>query len=1480
MKSNFEFLQKDIDLQEFYARAKNAERSYLARDYAGTFSAIRVIAENVVREALDRSFVEVSKKAQFSECLRTFKYHHVANQKIVDDLYDLKEQGNSAAHTLGNGYTKQETLDGLEKMYNLLVWFANSYCLDAEHHATFFEPEDDLYRTAERKLIYVQTGAGKAADYYRGLEKVGDTSIDTFEIDNRPNSDDLRRYADRRINQYMGTSLIPYDLQWVELAYNSKTKQWFRDYDVHEVLKRSGIKRDEDNHEWFKTDVETVKAAIKAVKDGRKSIDITSHVANLQPKIELRPEQKEAIKKTKKAFKKGHKMLWNAKMRFGKTLTALQLIKEQKYQRVLIMTHRPVVDVGWFEDFKKIGLPEAGYQYGSKKQGEAINNLINGTSPFVYFVSLQDLRGSEVVGGKAGDKNQDIFTTKWDLIIIDEAHEGTQTELAQRVQQQVVTPNYTKLLELSGTPFNIMDQYEEDQVFTWDYVMEQKAKYNWDQQKPTEPNPYDGLPKVSMYTFEMGKKFKDLAFKGELNRSFNFKEFFRVNKEGKFVHEDKVKQFLDNITTPDETTNYPFSTPEFRARLRHTLWIMPGVKEATALEELLKHHSVFMEYQIVNVVKGDSSEEIEASADDVKRVNDAITAEPARTKTITLTVRKLTTGVTIKPWTGVMFLSNTNSAMQYLQAAFRAQTPYSDATFGKKTNCYIFDFAPDRALTVMAESTRLNTGAGKRTTREQRDEMGELLNFLPIIGENTPGQGMKPYEVDTLLAKIKHVYAERAVRKGFDDNSLYSDELLNLDKETLKKFNKLKAIVGQTKAEKKPAKIKVNDQGLSDEERKKAQNAQKKKPAKRTPEEQAAIDKLNEAKQNRRKLISILRGVSIRIPLMIYGMEADLDENVGLNQFIDKVDQKSWDEFMPNGFTKDMFREFKRYYDNDIFIEAGKIIRRKVKVLDSLAPIERIDQLTTILGTFQNPDKETVLTPWRVVNLQLGKTIGGYSFFDDNYEYQTIDGKPIHKWVTTDYTSRAFPNDKNTHILEINAKTGLYPLYAAASLFYQKQTQILIEEKRKIGLEEQRMLWQQILRENIYVVAKTPMAATIAKRTLTGYFGDDMPTNIEYVEKIVQDAKKDAKEEAKKIKGLFGVMKFDVVIGNPPYQQVVAKKETSNGQERVASVFQYFQELADELSPKYSCLIYPGKRWIHQSGKGMKSFGNKQINDPHLAKLIYFENANDVFDNVAIADGITIVVKDMSKESSVFKYEFHGKNGEVNSTTVESPGNKLLILNPREREIANKLNSFVAENFLDYISNSDVINQKLFKIESSFVEDNSDKVRPLTKESKIDYQKDIKLFTNDKAGKSGRAKWFITSRDAIKARNELIDEWQVVVSSANAGGQKRDNQIQIIDNHSAFGRSRVALKSFRTEKEAQNFLKYATSYLIRFAFLLTDESLTSLGKEVPDLLDYTDSNRFVDYSQSIDEQLFSLFNITNDQQKYIKSRIDTLRKTN
>ena len=371
--------------------------------------------------------------------------------------------------------------------------------MDEKPESEFFEPKQELFKTtADRKVIYVQTGKW---DRYKGAEKVGETTTDDLEIDSRPNSDDLRNVANQRVKQYMRTSGVPFTVQWAELAYRKKDHTWSHDYDVHDVLERSGVKKSKklEGNEWFEADVETAKKAIQAVKEGRKSINVP--LKNEEFQIKLRPEQKEAIKKTKQAFKKHDKMLWNAKIRFGKTLTALQLVKEEKYQHVLIMTHRPVVDEGWFEDFKKISMPDAGYLYGSKNTGEDISYLLKSGKPYVYFASLQDLRGSEEVGGKQGDKNHEIFDNEWDLVIVDEAREGTQTDLAQRVTNEVVTEGHIKLLELSGTPFNILDQYEEDQVYTWDYVMEQQAKHDWSINHPNEPNPYAGLPEVSMYTF-------------------------------------------------------------------------------------------------------------------------------------------------------------------------------------------------------------------------------------------------------------------------------------------------------------------------------------------------------------------------------------------------------------------------------------------------------------------------------------------------------------------------------------------------------------------------------------------------------------------------------------------------------------------------------------------------------------------------------------------------------------------------------------------------------------------------------------------------------------------------------------------------------------------------------------------------------------------------------------------------------------------
>ena len=1221
MLSNFEFLNKDILTQQFYEKANEAELSYVSQLYSATLVAVRTVAENVAREVADFNYLIIDERDTFDNVLKRLRQGNYINKdSVVKAFYDIKGPGNAAAHTLEKA-SQEEALKSLKNLYSLCAWFVNTYYDEDVDTSKFKEPKKGqyLYQTtsrptsnAEKNLIYIQTVDNSSGnfDVFEGNQKIGKTGVGDLAKDNSDNSDYLRSWAKKRINSYMTTSGLPFKLEWAELAYRSSDGLWFSDHDVHYVLERSGIKHSKDlaGKEWFATDLETAKRAIKAVKEGKTVLDKVDSDEN-KPKIVLRPEQQEAVDKTKAGFKTGQKMLWNAKMRFGKTLTALQLIKDEKYKKVLIMTHRPVVSDSWFDDFYKMGMEIQGYIYGSKDKGKLISELKNSDQPFVYFASIQDLRGSEIFGGKAGDKNREFTQIQWDLVIIDEAHEGTQTELAQNVINGVKKED-TKLLELSGTPFNLLDQYEDNQVYTWDYVMEQEAKYEWDKEKSGEPNPYEGLPKVSMFTFEISDQFTHNNYQDLVDKSFNFKEFFRTNEQGNFVHEVDVRRFLDNITTPNDKNNYPFSTKEFRNNLRHTLWILPGVKEANALEKMLKSHPVFgMDYNIVNVVRDDKIDDVEESKEtDLQAVRQAIGDDPSISRTITLTVRKLTTGVNVPEWSGVVFLSNTNSAMQYLQAAFRAQTPFSHEKLGRKEECFIFDFAPDRALTVMAESSRLSIGVGKRTSSVQKDKMRKLLNFMPIIGKT--GNKMKRFEVDTLLSKIKRVYAEKAVRTGFDDDSLYSDELLMLDQADLKDFNDLKAIVGTTKKEKSPMKVDINNQGMSEEEYEKTEKAKKKKPRERTEEEKAALEKEKQLRKQRKTMISILRSISIRIPMMIYGMDIDIKDDVNMRKFVKLVDDVSWQEFMPEGVSKELFLRFSKYYDQDVFIEAGRIIRRRVKKLDSLDPLERANELALIFNTFRNPDKETVLTPWRVVNMQLGKTIGGYSFFDDNYQSTTIEGKNAAHWIDTEYTDKSFNED--SHILEINSKTGLYPLYAAASLYYKEFNKMNENKAGKFTIDDELFLWQKVLRENIFVIAKTPMAKHITERTLAGYQGFD--TNIEYIENIVDNVKKNILAESKEVLGRFDNMKFDVILGNPPYTEKDGGAGSSG-----SPIYQNFVSLAKKLEPEVITLITPSRWFV--GGKGLDKFRDDMLNDSNIKEIHDWLTPQDVFPRTNIRGG-------------------------------------------------------------------------------------------------------------------------------------------------------------------------------------------------------------------------------------------------------------------
>ena len=1449
MISNFEFLAIDIDTAELFRTVNMAEENYTHGDYEGTLTKVRKVAENTARLIADREYLDIRERATFNDVLREIR-GLIPNTKIVDNFYEIKGKGNNSAHILNPAdATKENALKSLEQVFDILAWVMLTYInpdIKASAIGRFLEPRaQEMYRTAERKFIYIQTVDNQSGLFnaFEGTQKIGEGTVssDDIETDWSPNSDFLRAVAPKRINQYMKTSGLPYTLGWVELAYKKSTKSWFHDYDVHNVLKRSGIKQAEqlEGTEWFKTDLETAKSAIKAVKEGKNYLNISADETFVDETIiRLRPEQEAAVEQTQKVFKKKDRMLWNAKMRFGKTLTSLQLVKNEKFQRVLIMTHRPVVADSWFDDFKKMKMTDEGYHYGSVNQGETLENLKKEDHPFIYFASIQLLRYNN------GQTNlKDFSDVDWDLIIIDEAHEGTQTELSDSVMKELIK-DHTKVLELSGTPFNLLDQFDDEQVYTWDYVMEQTAKKKWELEHPDKQNPYETLPKVSMYTFEMKHKER---FSDE-SKSFNFREFFRVDEAGKLVHKSSVRAFLDNITNPDSTTNYPFSTKSYREELRHTLWLMPGVKEANAFEDLLKEHPVFgKEYHIVNVVRGSTSDDGVANEADLEKVRHAITDDPSATKTITLTVRKLTTGVNIPEWTAVLFLSNTNSAMNYLQAAFRAQTPFSHEKLGMKKNCYVFDFAPDRALTVMAESAQINSGVGKKNTQHQKQAMARLLNFMPILSNSD--NGMKTYDVDRMLTQLKKVYAEKAVRSGFEDDSLYNDNLLTLTADDASMFNKLNAIVGKTQSQKTPREVVVNDNGLTDEEYDKAERSKKKTARQRTEEEKELLEKLKEAKKQRKNMISILRGVSIRIPMMIYGMAVDLSKDISIKDFINQVDDASWKEFMPKGFTKGMFSDITKYYDAEVFIESGRIIRQRAKSFDDMDFIERAEHIAELFGTFKNPDKETVLTPWRVVNLQITKSVGGLNFYDDNFESVTDGATPNLHWVDNDLTSSVY--HKDVKILDINAKTGLYPLHSAISLYYQK---VMENDDNHFEADQ---VYQEILAHNIYAIAKTPMAKTITERTLTGY--RNYKTNVTYIENLTDTLKTDIEKGKQLVEEAFKKVKFDVVIGNPPYQE-----ETNNN--RDTPIYHHFMELAYAVSDKV-VLITPA-RFLFNAGQTPSAWNTKMLADEHLKVVYYSQNSAEVFPNTDIKGGVAVTYRDSKKN--------FGAIGQFISI-------------PELNNILHKVlasESFIALSTLHYGNSTYKLTAKVYQEHPDFIERVSQAERfsvgsnIFSRFPEIFYdsqQNDTDIQIYGREDNKRVYKW--TKKEYI-AEHPNLDKYKIFIPGANGSGAIGEVLSTPLIGEPLIGYTQtfISFGAFDNREEAENLLKYIKTKFARAmlgTLKITQNNKTKeVWKNVP-LQDFT-SNSDIDWSQSIaelDAQLYRKYGLSQEEIDFIESKV-------
>ena len=1402
-------------------------------------------------------------------------------------------------------------------------------------------------QTTTYKVIYIYS-----RDAHPGLLKIGKTSVDAYDVAKlTDNCEKLQEATKERIKEAATFGITDLHILHTEVGYfvdSEGIEKSFDDHAVHEVLLNSGyIKADMTTvagvpDEWFEVPLEKAIEAVKAVKEEKEKIDGPIIKSEKTPIIKFREEQELAITSTLQHYAESEesndrKMLWNAKMRFGKTLCALELINRLDVKKVMILTHRPTVRSGWFDDYHLIKFHNE-WQYGSKNgkkhailndkknhyegyvTGKDLETLLGDLDKkdtrFIYFASMQDLRGQKVtkdaddnvISREWKENNKQVYETKWDLIIFDEAHEGTQTVLGKEVIAGLTYNNDPLKLYLSGTPFNILSQFEPEEIFTWDYVMEQKAKEEWNVNHPNEANPYEGLAKLNIYTYNLGDVYGNNPeyVKKTEDDYFNFTEFFRVfkgNKEedgiempegasaGHFIHEKDVVAFLDLLCQKEPASQYPYSTDDFCNALSHTLWMLPGVAQAARLETLILNHKLHTEYgfEVVNVA-GEGNAIESADPDDTtkieKKEKDALekvkNALKNNKRTITLSCGKLTTGVSIPEWTGVFMLSGgySTGAANYMQTIFRGQTPYKNGAI--KKNCYAFDFAPDRTLTVIDDYVKMQPSSRNGQKRAHGDRIktvGDYLRFCPVIG--LKGSEEVEYDALTFIKKVNQTYDDHIIKNGFKSRYLFKNMAL-FTQEDHELLAKVENLMGGAKN------VKINSDGtinMADNDLKgdKSKNGKgKKKDSGKSKTSTGKNDTKptkpknktkSQEQEQRRKSQRVLDAIFVRFPLLLFGAVEDADK-ITLDELLSEevIDNESWNEFMPQGFTKPIFNQIAHLIDIDNLISSTSVIINQAKDADKLPIKERIVEVARMISKFHFTDNETVLTPWRVVNLHMANTLGGYDFYDETHS--NLLETPVLR-EQAEITTSIFCNPE-AHVLEINSKSGVYPLWIAHTFW------ALLRNDSQ-SFDEDWKLWKSVVENNIYVVCKTPMAEKITRRVLCGYNKEIQANTVSFKNliAILKDDKKRA-DLRKKIskqstygKSTNDMIKFQAVVGNPPYQITVAKKETKNGQKRVSNIFHHFQILSDELG-KYTSLIYPGGRWIHRSGKGLADFGINQINDVHLRRIIYYPIAGDIFKDAGIPDGLSIVLKDMTKDAMGFEY-LYGNTTTINQ--VDNPGEDLMILNPMDEMIvdliAQKVNE---EDSFRYLYDS-VLSRQLFGIESDFVEKNPNLVRPYNEGDTFDPSTEIKLFTNDKAGKTGRAKWYITQRSVITTSAEYIDQWKVIVSSANAGGQKRSNQLEIVDNHSAFGRSRVALKAFDGEdaqQQAENFYKYVKSELIRFAFLMTDESLTSLAKRVPDIVDYSNDNGYIDFSGNVNEQVYRLFGINDDDQKaYIRSVLAT-----
>lgn len=587
------------------------------------------------------------------------------------------------------------------------------------------------------------------------------------------------RNARTRVLEQIGATKAAFTLH-LEVCAMRNDGSAFTDHDVHRCLKSRGIKNPEG--EWFECGLADVKAAIIAVKSGELNEE------NRSLNFAMRPEQQEAVNKAARYFEsfKGENpgktphFLWNAKMRFGKTFATYQLAKKMGWKRVLVLTFKPAVQSAWHEDLVS-HVDFEGWQFVSRNTLSYDDLDLN--KPFVCFGSFQDYLGKNSSTGGIKTKNEWVHATNWDCVVFDEYHYGAWRENAKDLfdsegakevkfaegegmdyfDEEMIPITTNGFLYLSGTPFRAIatGEFIEEQIFNWTYSDEQRAKSAW-----TGPdNPYEGLPRMVMLTYQMPDSLKQIAKGGEFNE-FDLNVFFEasgIGEDAQFHMESEVQKWLDLIrgnflaTSLDDLKlgarkpPMPFSDSRLLSILNHTFWFLPSVASCYAMKNLMAkpNNTFYHDYEVIVAAGTKAGIGVEALPPVLEAMDN-----PLERKTITLSCGKLTTGVTVKPWTGIFMLRNSSSPETYFQAAFRVQSPWTiknpDGESPNKTEiikkeCYVFDFAPNRALSQVADyACRLNVNENN-----PEKNVAEFIHFLPVLAYD--GSSMKQVDAAGVL---------------------------------------------------------------------------------------------------------------------------------------------------------------------------------------------------------------------------------------------------------------------------------------------------------------------------------------------------------------------------------------------------------------------------------------------------------------------------------------------------------------------------------------------------------------------------------------------------------------------------------------------------------------------------------------------------------------------------------------------------------